>query len=270
MTIKQEELLKTQYGLVFCSFVDNQEERTLVFLHGNSSSANFWKPLMESELREAFNFLTFDLPGHGNSPVPENPQETYSLTAYADLLLEIISKFDLKNYFLLGHSLGGHIILESLDGLSDCKGAIVMGTPPLTLPPQLEMAFLMSPQFISFMQSGTDRGIMESTFKSMVPEDNEALADLLFEDYFKTDPQAREFLTQNIYQGKFVDELKVLQQTEIPVYIVIAEQDQMVNPAYFTHFLSDQELIRVPAAGHYAPLEKPEAFVRLILERFIA
>ena len=249
------ELLKTHRGFVYCSLVDNQQERTLIFLHGNSSSSSFWQPLVESEVLNAFNLLAFDLPGHGNSPVPENPKDTYSLPAYADLLVEIVHHFKLNNYFLFGHSLGGHIILESLDRLKDCRGAMIMGTPPLTIPPQLEKAFQMSPQFISFMQSGADREVMRSTFNSMVAEDKRNLADLLFEDYFRTDPQARALLTENIYQGKFIDELKVLQNTEVPVYIVVAEQDEMVNSAYFTHFLPDQELLKVPAAGHYAPLE---------------
>ena len=264
------ELLKTRHGFVHCSLVDNQLERTIIFLHGNSSSGGFWEPLMNSEIRNSFNLLTFDLPGHGNSPVPENPKETYSFPAYADIIVEIVNHFKLSSYFLFGHSLGGHIILEALDQLKNCKGAMIMGTPLLTIPPQLELAFRMSPQFMSFMQSGADREVMKSTFESMVAEDKRHLADLLFQDYFRTDPQARALLTENIYEGKFVDELQRLKNTEIPVYVIVAEKDEMVNPDYFTHFLPDQELVRFPAAGHYAPLEKHEHFSRLILEKFTA
>ncbi len=264
------EQVKTRYGFVYCLFTDHQQDKTLILLHGNSSSGNFWKPLVESHLRKAFNFLVFDLPGHGQSPVPEDPSGTYSFPAYSDLLVEIISHYDVKNYVLFGHSLGGHVILESLERLGGCKGVVLMGTPPLTIPPQLEMAFNMSPQFISFMQSGSDRDVIEQTFKSMLPEEKEDLAGLLFEDYFKTDPRARDFLNRNIHQGKFIDELKVLKQTKVPVCLVVSENDQMVNSSYFKNFLPDQELNCISGAGHYAPLEKPEIFAELILKKFVA
>lgn len=263
------EQVKTSQGLVYCSFENHLKDKTLVLVHGNSSSSGFWGPLAEG-LKQHFNILAFDLPGHGRSPVPEKPKETYSFPAYADLLAEIINNFDLKDYYLVGHSLGGHIILETLDRLSGCKGVIIMGTPPFTFPPQPEKAFQMSPQFLSFLQSGSDRAVMESVFKNMLPESKGRFAELLFEDYFKTDPQAREFLIHNLSLGKLTDELKVLQQTKIPLFVVVAEHDQMVNPGYFTEFLPEKELIRISGSGHYAPLEKHEAFGKLILEKFIA
>ncbi len=262
------ELIQTTQGPLNYLFIDNQQETTLVLLHGNSSSVAFWKPLMEGGLRQHFNFLAFDLPGHGHSPIPEHPDETYSLAAYAQILQEIVSKLKLKEYVLFGHSLGGHIILQALNSLNGCKAAFVIGTPPLTIPLRLELAFQMSPQFINFMQAGTDPVIMEATFKSMFPEEKESLASILLEDYFRTDPQARVLLAQNIQQGKFIDEFKVLQSSRIPVYLLSAEADQMVNPAYFRQLPAATAVISVPAAGHYAPLEHAAAFEQLILEKF--
>lgn len=267
MTNYKEELVKTSKGSVHSTFVDNQQDKTLVLLHGNSSSTNFWKPLMESRLRNGFNLLAFDLPGHGKSPVPENPQESYSLPTYAELLVEIVNAFSLKKYVLFGHSLGGHVVLEALERLAGCEAAFIMGTPPFTLPPRLELAFHMSPQFVSFMQSGTDRAVMEDTFKSMLPAEKKSEAKLLFEDYFKTDPQARTLLTQNILQGRFVDELEVVKNSQVPVYILIAEQDQMVNPAYFPRFFPVTETILLPGTGHYAPLEAPDAITKIIMDK---
>lgn len=263
----KEELINTSKGSVHSTFVDNQQDKTLVLLHGNSSSSNFWKPLMESSLRNSFNLLAFDLPGHGNSPVPNHPQESYSLPAYAEVLVEIVSAFSLKSYALFGHSLGGHVVLEALDQLPACEAAFIMGSPPFTLPPRLELAFHMSPQFVNFMQSGADRALMEATFKSMLSQEKEPLTKLLIEDYFKTDPQARALLTQNIYQGKFINELEVMKSSPVPVYILIAEGDQMVNPAYFDQLLSGMETILIPGTGHYAPLEAPDAFARIILDK---
>lgn len=183
-------------------------------------------------------------------------------------MTEIIDYFELRDFCLFGHSLGGHVILESPDKLEKSKGAIIMGTPPLTIPPQLEKAFLMSPEFLSFLQSGSDKTVMEKTFRSMMPEEQGDFAEVLLEDYFRTDPHARTLLTQNISEGKLVDEIKVLQQTHVPVYVVTAENDRMVNNEYFAQFISGKEVVKISDSGHYAPLEKPEAFTDLIIEKF--
>lgn len=75
------ELVNTSYGAVYRSLINNQQDKTLVLLHGNSSSTRFWEPLLTGSLRHHFNFLAFDLPGHGHSPIPEDPVATYSFPA---------------------------------------------------------------------------------------------------------------------------------------------------------------------------------------------
>ncbi len=59
--------------------------RAVIFVHGNSSSARTWQPVMTGEFGQRFRCLAFDLPGHGSS-APAGDAEDYSLPGYAQVL----------------------------------------------------------------------------------------------------------------------------------------------------------------------------------------
>ena len=265
MNHPHEKVLKTAQGPVFTRYYPQQAERTLLLIHGNSMSVSSWQPLINHALPQPVNILVFDLPGHGQSPRAEHPADTYSLPSYAAILAEVVRAYAPEHFYLVGHSLGGHIILEAPAVLAASRGALLMGTPPLGIPPRLDLAFQLSPQFLSFMQPDTDRSVLEQTFLSMLPADKTEVARQLLEDYLHTDPAARLHLAQNIQAGRHLDELQVLQQSPVPVTLLRADHDPLVNPAYFDQLLPEREVVTLHGAGHYAPLEQPGAFVERIL-----
>ena len=56
--------------------------RAVIFVHGNSSSARTWAPVMTGSFGQRFRCLAFDLPGHGES-APAKNRADYSLPGYA-------------------------------------------------------------------------------------------------------------------------------------------------------------------------------------------
>ena len=147
-----EKVIKTDYGSVFTRYHHCNAELTVILNHGNSTSARFWEPIITALRFQPVNVLPWDLPGHGLSPQAPSPLEGYSLPAYAAILAKLIDHYQLTRFYLVGHSLGGHVILEAPELLRKSEGAMIVGTPPLGMPPQLQEAFLMSPQFQNFMQ----------------------------------------------------------------------------------------------------------------------
>jgi pimeloyl-ACP methyl ester carboxylesterase len=269
MKATNQELVKTNLGLIFTKYWDNHADRTLVLLHGNSSSSQFWQPIIESKLHQNFNLLTWDLPGHGESPRSEDPSTTYSLPSLATALSQVIQHYAPNQFVLIGHSLGGHIILEAPETLARSQGAVLMGTPPFGLPLRIDLAFQMSPQFLTFMQQGHNPEAVRLAMDSMLQEHNRQKAQLLWQDYVQTDPAFRLHLAQNIQAGKHIDELEVVKISLVPVTLMVARQDQMVNPLYFEHFLPEQDLVYLEDSGHYVFLEEPETLVKVIETRFL-
>ena len=82
---------------------------TLVLLHGFTGSGEDWTVLVDS-LKHRFSILTIDLPGHGHTESPGDPQR-YRMEVVAEDLLAILDDLKLSYINLMGYSMGGRLAL---------------------------------------------------------------------------------------------------------------------------------------------------------------
>jgi pimeloyl-ACP methyl ester carboxylesterase len=81
---------------------------TVILVHGiNGEAANWYHQL--KELKKHYHVITFDLPGFGRS---SSGNELYSPTNYAKFIHFVAEKYARKPFNLMGHSLGGAIVLR--------------------------------------------------------------------------------------------------------------------------------------------------------------
>lgn len=95
----------------------------IVFVHGLGSSAATWTRCMEL-LGPRFEVLAVDLLGHGNSPVPDDPDAYTRDLALADLD-DVLATLD-SPAVLVGHSLGGYLALAHAVTRPQVANAIVV------------------------------------------------------------------------------------------------------------------------------------------------
>ena len=83
---------------------------TLVFVHGWCGDRGAWRHQM-SVLREDYRCVALDLAGHGaTSPLPS---EAVSVQALAQDVLAVLGALDRQRVVLIGHSLGGPVVVEA-------------------------------------------------------------------------------------------------------------------------------------------------------------
>lgn len=83
-----------------------QGAQSVVLIHGWTCDESVWAANV-AELAQHFRVLTVDLPGHGQSePAPSNSMETY-----ADAVSAAMRDAKIKQAVLVGHSMGGAVIL---------------------------------------------------------------------------------------------------------------------------------------------------------------
>lgn len=82
----------------------------VVFIHGFCESNTIWKSLSE-ELSDEFRIICPDLPGFGQSPLPD---DDFSLEEIGDELVSWLKSLGIEKCIVIGHSLGGYISLEIL------------------------------------------------------------------------------------------------------------------------------------------------------------
>lgn len=87
--------------------IKGNKNETLILLHGFMESTLIWDD-MEAELTKNFTLLKIDLPGHGRS---ESYAEVHSMELMTEKVNEVVEYLKLKNFHLLGHSMGGYVSL---------------------------------------------------------------------------------------------------------------------------------------------------------------
>ncbi|WP_186577205.1 alpha/beta fold hydrolase [Aquibacillus kalidii] len=84
-----------------------EHRNSIILLHGlGSTGASFDE--VATQLSKSFNVFAFDLPGHGKSTCV-NTEEFFSMNSLADWVHSVVNHLNIKNFHLVGHSLGGYI-----------------------------------------------------------------------------------------------------------------------------------------------------------------
>lgn len=98
----------------------------LVLLHGFTGSAETWAELRPA-LEVAYRVVAVDLPGHGRSSAPEDP-ERYSLDRFAVDLANALDQLGLERVAMLGYSLGGRAALQFAQRYGDLTALVLVST----------------------------------------------------------------------------------------------------------------------------------------------
>ncbi|MDD5087865.1 MAG: 2-succinyl-6-hydroxy-2,4-cyclohexadiene-1-carboxylate synthase [bacterium] len=104
------------------------EQPALALVHGFSGSLRSWerlRPLIEPH----FHLLTLDLPGHGNTPLPE--KRNFSLHDLWEALSKLLMELSPEPPLLCGYSMGGRIALHvGIHSPEFLRGLILLGASP--------------------------------------------------------------------------------------------------------------------------------------------
>ena len=87
--------------------ISGKGKENLVLLHGFMENLMIWED-METHLSKDFTLIKIDLPGHGLSKIYS---EIHTMELMAEEVKKVIEKLDLKQFHLLGHSMGGYVSL---------------------------------------------------------------------------------------------------------------------------------------------------------------
>lgn len=246
-----------------------QDDPAVIFVHGNSSSARTWLPVLTGDFGRRFRCLALDLPGHGRSD-PARNQSDYSLPGYAAVLDGFARTLGATDAVVVGWSLGGQIVLEAMPTLQDATGFVIFGAPPLASAAQFPEAFLPNPAMSAIgspnLSEAEARSFAESFTAPGSPlETGEFVADIL-----ATDGAARAGLGASVGEGRFADEVAIVAELRRPLAIVHGAGEQLVNLDYLRKLtipaLWRGEVQLISGAGHAPHQETPRRFAALLTD----
>ncbi len=238
---------------------------TVLIIHGNSMNAESFRQVLSSPSLGDVDVWAMDLPGHGKSDRPNTPEEVYNLPGYARVLSQFIEANNLENLLLVGHSLGGHIVLEAVPQLSILKGCMIFGTPPLAVPPDMEGAFNPHPAMGYAFAPDLDEMQAGELAAAFVGE-GVPTADIV-SSILETDPNARVQMGASIGALNYADEVEICNNLDVPILVAHASNDPLVQRTYLDQVSYNnwyQGKVIEFASGHSPQVEAPEEVAGVI------
>lgn len=219
---------------------DNSDIPTLVFIHGSGGDKNQWHFQRDFFQAKGFGILTLSLSGHGISS--RSPSK--SISDYTKEVASLISHLKLGNYVLIGHSMGGGIVLSYVLSVSNNPPTeiILIGTGA-----KLNVA----PVFFDLLSSDFDQALrLMGKFNYVTATSVEikiANQDILSKN-------GSDILIQDLKACRQFDVRDRLDEIEIPSLIICGEEDRM-TPVKYSEFLHEKLcnslLAIIPNAGHF-------------------
>ena len=250
----------------------------IVLLHGNSSSARAFSRQLEGPLGRRRRLVAIDLLGHGQSENASDPA-AYLLPGHALAVVAIAGNFALDQAVFVGWSLGGNIVLEAAKDLTKARGFMIVGAPPLRLPPPApppapaKRPFLPNPATtVGFSPEITREQAKAYVASFFAPGFADAPA-FFVEDALRTDGRARAQLAASMAPGVSRDETQVVGGLKQPLAALHGAKDQIVNGTYYAGVamptLWRGAVQTIAAAGHTPQWETPAEF-DAALDAFVA
>lgn len=263
----------TQFGNISVYFYNTQKSnKTILFLHGNSCNSQTFQKQMDSSELENYHLVAIDLLGHGKSDFATNPEIAYTVSSIIETVIEVIEKLELTEYIICAHSFGGHIAIQSLPKLVNCKGILFFSTPPISNLASFADAFLPNPAFETLMQPHptTDEiAVLVNEFTS-----NANIQYLLSDSIIKTDTNFRKIIAQNIpvhfTSESYEAETQILENTSLPVCIIHGQNEKVVNHDYISKLniptLFDKKIHVIENTSHFPQIENVSDFNAKLLQ----
>lgn len=241
-----------------------------VFLvHGNSGSAESFLPILDGPLGRQYRLIAISLPGHGRSEQALSAAEQYSLPALARLLLHVIARYNVDEYALLGHGLGGHVLMHALPRLPDARALLLVSAPPLSA------AALTSTLRPDPVGGALYRGALRTDEIELLARTqlgpalaDQTLLDRQWSTIANTDRAFRPALGASIAAGGLADEQAILMHSPVPVALVWGADDAFIEPSCHDNvqvgkWLKDGRY-KFWGSGHSPHLEPANHFATLL------
>lgn len=137
---------------------------TIVLVHGLGGARMTWLPVARKLLGE-YHVVMLDLPGHGESPLPD----PFSIEAGGAELATALKKYDGKNTIVVGLGAGGLVAIAALDKQPGVAAGLVLvevtTKSPVDVPDQQQKFFMqqLDTQYEGFVRMMYEQTARDST-----------------------------------------------------------------------------------------------------------
>ncbi|MGD9570141.1 MAG: alpha/beta fold hydrolase [Sedimentibacter sp.] len=235
------------------NYIDEGTGNAVMLLHGWGGSIQTMKAILNI-LKDKCRVITLDLPGFGESDMPNSPWNSYD---YADCIKKFIDALEIKSLILFGHSHGGRISIILSSKYDFVKKLVLIDSAGIIPKRKLKYyikvyTFKLLKKFYSITASGSNAEKLEKFYKKYGST-----------DYRESQGVMRQTMVK-VINDNLID---LLPKIKAPTLLIWGENDQD-TPLYMGKIMEekihDSGLIILKDAGHYSYIDCYDQFKAVI------
>jgi pimeloyl-ACP methyl ester carboxylesterase len=246
-------------GVSIAYEVRGKGEPVIVFIHGWCCDRTYWEAQLPY-FAQKYKVVTIDLAGHGESGLD---RKEWTMGAFGEDVVAVVDKLNLDQVVLVGHSMGGFVILEAARRIPQ----LVIGLTGIdTLQnfedkvTQEQIDEMLTPLRSNFVEFS--RNFVSSMF---TPNSDPALVEKIANDMSSAPPVVGIGALEGYIDFQNNEIIQVLKEVKTPItcinsdkYPTNVEANQRYAPSFKALIMS--------GVGHFNMMEDPETFNRLLEE----
>lgn len=236
--------------------VEGNGKPALVFVHGWSCDKSYWDNQVKA-FSPKYKVVVIDLAGHGESGTT---RKNYTIELFGEDVAAVVNKLHLKKVILIGHSMGGAVIIEAAKRL---KGKVIGLVGADTY--QSFKDDWTAEQKEGFLKSFKENFVVTAKgfVKSMFPKTADStLVNKIADDMSSAPPEIAISAIRNLF---FYDPIPTLKEIRLPIisincnlYPVSVEENKKYVDSFTVKMMN--------GVGHFVMLEDKDKFNKLLQE----
>lgn len=231
----------------------------IVFVHGLGASRSDWMPTAR-RLIGRHRVVMADLPGHGDTPLPD----PFSFSAVGEALDQVLARQNPDSTIVVAHQMGGRAALAALAAHPGRARGLMLLDTPVGIPAQIDDQ--QKKQFLEFMDAQFE-AVSRMMFSNLGRDTTQSAA--IYAMFSQTPPAT---VKAFIREGFYSDGNKDARALKIPVQMLATSRvwkpDQTPGGVLKLLGWEDTTLAvrRLPESGYWAMKDQPDTLAAWIGE----
>lgn len=228
----------------------------LVFVHGWCCDKSYWNDQIKS-FSPKYKVVTIDLGGHGESG---SERKNYTIELFGEDVAAVVNKLKLEKVILIGHSMGGYVIIEAARQLKEKVIGLVGADTYQGLEDEMTKE-----QIDQFMKPFKENFVQKTKefVKTMFPQTADStLVNRVADDMSSAPPQVAISAMQNLFSYQA---FKALKDMNAPIISINCDRYPL-NVEETRKHTKSFEVKMMNGVGHFIMLEDPAKFDQLLQE----
>lgn len=250
------EKVKSKDGVEIAYTVYGNGDLSIVFVHGWSCDKSYWNDQLKT-FSSKYKLITIDLAAHGESGAT---RENYTIELFGEDVAAVVNKLKLEKVILVGHSMGGYVIIETARQLKEKVIGLIGADTYHSF--KDDWTAEQKEEFLKpFKENFVDA--TKGFVKSMFPKSADSLlVKRIVNDMSAAPSQVAISAMRNLF---FYDPIPALNEIQLPIISINCDMYPITieeNKKYVDSF----SVKMMNGAGHFVMLEDPVNFNLLLQE----